>query len=225
MVENIKAALFDLDGTLVDSMWMWKIIDIEFLEKYNMELPDDLQKEIEGMSFTETATYFKERFKLKESLEEIKGIWNGMAFEKYSTQVPMKKGALSFLKYLKGKGVKLGIATSNSMELVNAVVKAHRLDEIFDSIRTACEVKAGKPAPDIYLKVASDLGVTPEECLVFEDVPMGILAGKNANMKVCTIFDDFSKEYEVEKRSLADYYINDYEDIKYKTYEVLTNEL
>lgn len=224
MIDNIKAALFDLDGTLVDSMWIWKSIDIEFLGKYNIDLPDELQKEIEGMSFTETAVYFKNRFELKESLEEIKSIWNQMAYDKYSTQVPMKKGALSFLEYLKSNGIKLGIATSNSAELVTAVIKAHRLDNIFDSIRTACEVNAGKPSPDIYLQVARDLGVTPEECLVFEDIPMGILAGKNANMKVCTIFDDFSKDAEEEKRSLADYYIRDYEDIKYQRYEVLSNE-
>ena len=62
MLENIKAVLFDLDGTLVDSMWMWKDIDIEYLGRYGYELPSELQKEIEGMSLSETAVYFKERF-------------------------------------------------------------------------------------------------------------------------------------------------------------------
>ena len=64
MFENIKAVFFDMDGTIVDSMWMWKKIDIEFLGKHNIELPDNLQREIEGMSFSETAVYFKERFSL-----------------------------------------------------------------------------------------------------------------------------------------------------------------
>ncbi len=66
MLENIKAVLFDLDGTLVDSMWMWKDIDIEYLGRYGYELPSELQKEIEGMSLSETAVYFKERFAIQE---------------------------------------------------------------------------------------------------------------------------------------------------------------
>lgn len=221
MLKNVKAALFDLDGTLVDSMWMWKSIDVEFLGRYGIALPDDLQKEIEGMGFSETAVYFKDRFGLKESLDEIKDEWNRMAHHKYLTQVPMKKGALPFLSELKERGISLGIATSNSRALVEAVASVHGLDRMFDTIITACDVKAGKPSPDIYLKVAGDLKAQPDECLVFEDVPMGIMAGKNAMMRVCAIYDEFSADQEAEKRSLADYYIKDYEDIKLGTYEVL----
>ena len=71
----------------------------------------------------------------------------------------------------------------------------------------------GKPAPDIYLKVAGDLSVSPAQCLVFEDVPAGILAGKRAGMTVCAIDDEFSREMEEEKRQLADYFIYDYHQI------------
>ncbi|SCP94967.1 HAD family hydrolase [Anaerobium acetethylicum] len=224
MLKNVKTAIFDLDGTLVDSMWMWKTIDIEFLGRYGISLPDDLQKEIEGMGFSETAVYFKDRFGLKESLDEIKHEWNRMAFDKYQNHVPMKKGAVHFLQQLKDNGISLGIATSNSRELAETVAKVHGLDRMFDTIITACDVRAGKPAPDIYLKAAGDLGAHPDHCLVFEDVPMGILAGKNARMRVCTIYDEFSADQEEEKRSLADYYIKDYEDIKFGTYEVLKND-
>lgn len=77
MIDNrIKAALFDLDGTLVDSMWMWKAIDIEYLGRYQIELPEDLGQCIEGMSFTETALYMKERFQIPEDVEEMKAAWN-----------------------------------------------------------------------------------------------------------------------------------------------------
>ena len=86
---------------------------------------------------------------------------------------------------------------------------------------TSDEAKAGKPAPDVYLKVAESLGVKPERCLVFEDVPNGILAGKNAGMKVCAVEAPFSKPQEERKKELADYYIQDYDDIKNNTYEVL----
>jgi HAD superfamily hydrolase (TIGR01509 family) len=224
MLNNVKAVLFDLDGTLVDSMWVWKEIDIEFLSGYDIELPEDLQNSIEGMSFTETAMYFKERFQFKETVEEIKNIWNKMAFEQYTTTVQLKDGAKFFLEYLKQNKIKTGISTSNSIELVKGVLKAKEIEHLFDAVITACEVNAGKPSPDIYLKTAEKLSVKPSECLVFEDIPMGILAGKNANMKVCTIYDDFSKNQDAKKRHLADYYINTFHEVLEGTYEVLINE-
>ena len=88
MLDEIQAVIFDLDGTLVDSMWMWKDIDIEYLRQYGIELPETLQQDIEGMSFTETATYFKETFQIPKSLEEIKQDWYDMAYEKYAHEVP-----------------------------------------------------------------------------------------------------------------------------------------
>ena len=88
MLNNIRAVLFDLDGTLVDSMWMWKDIDIEYLGSRHLPLPEDLQRSIEGMSLTETAVYFKKRFALPDDLEEIKKEWMDMAREKYRSQEP-----------------------------------------------------------------------------------------------------------------------------------------
>ena len=85
----VKAVLFDFDGTLADSMWMWDDIDIEYLGSRGIALPDTLQKEIEGMSFSETAIYFKETFHLDDSLEEIKADWNRMAMDKYFHEVPL----------------------------------------------------------------------------------------------------------------------------------------
>lgn len=210
MLNKKKAVIFDLDGTLVDSMWMWKTIDIQFLGDRGLDCPDDLQKEIEGMSFTETAFYFKERFKLTESLDEIKKIWTSMALDKYKNEVTLKPGAGEFLMHLSSQGLKAGIATSNGREMVDAVIESLQIGKYFQRIATSCEVAAGKPAPDIYLKVANELSISPNQCLVFEDVPAGILAGKRAGMTVCAIDDEFSRDRETEKRELADYFIYDY---------------
>ena len=221
MLENIKAVLFDLDGTLVDSMWMWKDIDIEYLGKRGFDLPGELQKDIEGMSLTETATYFKNRFELPESLEEIKKEWMDMARDKYCHQVPLKPGAKEFLLYLKEHQIRTGIASSNGIKLVHAVLQAQGVDQYLDSVHTCCDVKRGKPNQDIYLLVAEELDVKPEECLVFEDIPMGILAGKRAGMRTCAVEDVFSRDQMNEKRQLADYYIQDYYDVLQERYEVL----
>ncbi len=157
MLKYAKAVLFDLDGTLVDSMWMWKDIDMEYLGKYGITLPPELQEYIEGMSFSEVSAYFKEAFGIKESLEEIKSEWVSMAKYKYTHEVPLKPGALRFLKHLKEQGIPMGIATSNSRDLLDAVLESLEISPYFDCCMTSCEAGAGKPAPDIYLKVAKIL--------------------------------------------------------------------
>ncbi len=208
--QDKKAFLFDLDGTLVDSMWIWKKIDIEYLGRFSLELPDDLQASIEGMSFSETALYFKERFSIPDSLEEMKADWNRMAWEKYTQEVPLKPGVRDFLTYYRARGVKMAVATSNSQELAEAVLAAHGLTDFFDTVVTGCEVAHGKPWPDIYLEAAGRLGVSAGECLVFEDVVAGIQAGKSAGMKVAAVEDAYSLYQNRQKRELADYYITDY---------------
>ena len=214
MLENIKAVIFDLDGTLVDSMWMWREIDIEYLGRFGIPLPETLQKEISGMSFSETAVYFKESFGIPDSLEKMKQDWNDMAFYKYTHEVPLKPGVLDFLKRLKSQGIRTGIATSNSKELVKTAVESLHIAEYLDEIHTSCEVAKGKPAPDIYLLVAECLGVAPKHCLVFEDIPEGILSGKRAGMKVCAVEDEFSLGMTEEKKKLSDYYITHYDEVR-----------
>lgn len=210
MLRDIEAVIFDMDGSLVDSMWMWRAIDIEYLGRYKIPLPENLQSEIEGMSFRETACYFKEHFAIPDSLEEIMAEWNRMAWNKYMYEVPLKKGIPAFLRHCREKGIRLGIATSNSRELVENVAAVHNLREYFTCIMTGSEVLRGKPNPDIYLAVAHGLGVPAGRCLVFEDIVAGILAGKNAGMRVCAVEDEYSADSRDRKRELADYYIDDY---------------
>lgn len=222
MLTGIDAVIFDLDGSLVDSMWVWTSIDDDYLERYNLTMPEGFHELIEGMSSTETAGFFLNSFPhLERTIEQVKEEWMHMALDKYTTQVPLKEGAYDFIRRTKAQGVKFGIATSNTRALVDATLDALQITDLFDAVRTSCEVSAGKPAPDVYLKVAEDLKVKPENCLVFEDVPMGILAGKNAGMRVCAVDDEFSRPQETKKKKLADFYIYHYDEIKKKTYEVL----
>lgn len=213
MLNNIKACLFDMDGTLLDSMHIWKDIDIEFLGRYGYELPPTLQREIEGMSFRETACYIKDRFSLPPSIEEIMNIWNEMAFQKYSEEIFFKEGAFEFVKMLKEKGIRTAICTSNSRELVNAVAEHLGFMPYFDTIITSCEVGAGKPAPDIYLEAAKRVGVEPEHCLVFEDIVTGLTAGKRAGMKLCAVEDVYSADQREAKKAMSDYYVENYLDL------------
>lgn len=213
MFNELKAVIFDLDGTIVDSMWIWKQIDIDYLTKRGIQLPDDLQREIEGMSFTETAIYFKKRFNLKETIDEIKSEWSSMAYDYYKNRVQLKDGVKQFIEYMKFQDKKLGIGTSNAKELAVEVLKAHNILHYFDTLRTSCEVKKGKPNPDVFLKVAEDLKVKPENCLVFEDTYAGVLAAKRAGMRVFAVADELSFPYKKEISKLADKYIESFIDI------------
>ena len=213
LLKDRKAVLFDLDGTLVDSMWVWRNIDIDFLSAIGQELPADLQKCIEGMSFTETAEYFKKRFSIDDDVEDIKKKWNQMAYDKYTSEVKLKKGAKEFLARLKSDGIRIGIASSNSVTLIEGALKAEGVLEYFDAITTGCEAGAGKPAPDIYLLAAKKVGIAPSECLVFEDIPMGIMAGNSAGMTTVAVEDDYSYGMRKEKERLAKYFIEDYTEI------------
>lgn len=224
MLENKKAVIFDLDGTLVDSMWMWGAIDVEYLKKHNHQLPNDLEHKIAGMSFTETSIYFKKRFKIADPLEKIQQEWIEMARYNYLNKAPLKPGAAHLLKYLQEHGIKMGIASSNSAELVHEVLNAHDISGYFSAVHTSCEVKSGKPSPDIYLLAAKQLGVRPDECLVFEDIPEGVMAGQRAGMTTCAIWDEFNNEQTAEIKGLADYYITSFDDIFDETYEVCKHE-
>lgn len=210
MLTNIKAVIFDMDGSLVDSMWIWKQIDIDYLGRFGHKLPESLQSEIEGMSFYETAMYIKARFNIPREIDEMIADWNQMAWDKYENEVFLKPGAAEFLKECQMRGIKLGIASSNSRELVENVIRSRGLQGIFGYIMTGSDNVKGKPAPDIYLRVAEGLGVVPEECLVFEDIVQGILAGKSAGMRVCAVEDLYSVHQREEKLKLADYYIEDF---------------
>ncbi len=222
MLKDTDAIIFDIDGTLIDSMHVWTDIDEIFLEKYHLEEPENFHEGMEGKSYSETAQYFLDLFPgLPHTRQDLENEWHEMAYEIYTKEMTLKKGAREFIVAMHKEGKKLGIATSNSRDLAEGMLKNNGVWEYLDSVWTSDEAKAGKPAPDVYLKVAESLGVEPKRCLVFEDVPNGILAGKNAGMKVCAVEDSFSKEQEKKKRELADYYIQDYDDIKNNTYEVL----
>ncbi len=210
MFNNFDGVIFDLDGTLIDSMGIWHQIDIDYLGSKGIELPDDLQEKVEGKSFRETAIYFKERFNLPETIEDIMNVWNVMSFDMYTTKVVLKPGVINILEHIMDKGLKIGIATSNSTHLTKAVLKAMKIDRYFNAVVTGNDVNKGKPDPEIYLKAADRLKLHPSKCFVFEDIPSGILAGKNAGMTICAVEDKYSYELKERKMQLADYYTVDY---------------
>ena len=210
MLENIKGAIFDLDGTLVDSMWVWSKIDIDYLESKGHALPENLNSEICHLSFTQTANYFKERFSLSDSIDTILKDWNTMAYNHYSENVKLKDGVKEFLDKLKENNIKIALATSNSVPLLEACLKNNGIYDYFDSITTTDEVSNGKNCPDVYLLAAKKLNVNPKNCIVFEDILPAIKGAKAADMTVIAVSDKHSLNDLDEIINHSDKYINSY---------------
>lgn len=222
MLEEIKGVIFDMDGTLIDSMWVWEEVDVDYVKRYQLVEPEGFYEAIEGMRFTDVAKYYKKTFpQIRDSVEQIKADWMEMGYRLYRDEVELKSGVKEFLEELKKRGIKIGIATSNDRDMTEMVLEARGILQEFDAICTSDEVKIGKPAPDVYLKAAEDLGVAPKDCLIFEDVPAGLMAGKSAGMKTCAVADKFSEDQIEKKRALADYFIQDYFEVLKGTYEQL----
>ena len=213
MIKDKKAVLFDLDGTLVDSMWLWRSIDIEYLARFGKEYTPDLSKALDGKSIHETAVYMKERYEIPDSIEKMQQDWNDMAREYYREKVPLKEGAAELLQKLSEQGIAMGIGTSNSRDLTMEVLRARGILPYFGCVLTSAEIQAGKPKPDIYLALAQRLGVAPSDCLVFEDVVPGLQAGINAGMEVCAVSDRYGDWSEDEKKKIAHYSIDSFREV------------
>lgn len=207
MDNNIKAVIFDLDGTLIDSMGIWAEIDKEYLKRFGYGVPENLQEEITHLTLTETAIYFKENFNINNSIDDIICTWNNMALDYYSNKIKLKVDALNYLKLLKEKKIKIALATSNSTELLEATLKSNNIYHYFDAITTSEEVKKSKENPDIYLLSAKKLDVLPKDCLVFEDIVHAVKGAKLAGMKVYAVHDKASERQKQELIKLADKYI------------------
>ena len=212
-LDQCSAVIFDLDGTLIDSMGMWHNIDVEYLMRFGIEVPEDLQKELEGLTYTDVARYFKDRFHIPDSISEIGDAWLQMAGEKYRNTIPLKPGVREFLAEVKSRNHKTAIASSNHLQLIEDILRIHGIYDYIDAITTCDDVGLGKPDPEVYTVTAGKLGIDPGSCLVFEDIPVGIQAGKAAGMRVIAVEDTYSEHMREEKARLADGYITDFREL------------
>jgi HAD superfamily hydrolase (TIGR01509 family) len=206
----MNAFIFDLDGTLLDSMDVWGKIDIDFLQKRGVTVPSDYMDAISSMSFTECAAYTIKRFNLSDTIESLMREWTDMAAYAYGHTVQMKPYAKEYLSTLRERGAKLGIATSLSAELYNSALRAHGIYDWFHVICNSDDVGCGKSRPDVFLFAAKKLDVSPRDCVVFEDILPAVKTAKSAGMKVCGVYDTAAANDWEQIRETADYAISDW---------------
>jgi len=213
MIPNKKAYIFDLDGTLFESMDVWSKIDTAFFKKRRIPHPDGFTASILAMNFDEAANYTKTLLGLNESTDEIKQEWLDMAIHAYSHEVDMKPYAKEYLLSLKAKGHALAVATSLPVELMTPALHKHEIYHIFDVICTASEVGCGKSKPDIFVLTAKKLGLPPQDCLHFDDILAAVKSATSIGMEVCAVYDKTSANDWDEIKNIADHSIMGFKDI------------
>ncbi|MCI6260966.1 MAG: HAD family phosphatase [Pyramidobacter sp.] len=184
---EFAGALFDLDGTLIDSADVWARIDAEFLRRRGLVVPDDYMCAVSSKKFSEAAVYTIARFGLDETAEALAAEWLEMARREYGSGVFLRPHAGEYLRWLKARGVKLGTVTGLPHSLAEAALKNNGVYALFDAFTSADETPRGKEHPAVYLLAARRLGVTPADCAVFEDVPACLESARAAGMKVFAV--------------------------------------
>lgn len=208
-MKKIKGVIFDLDGTLLSSTDVWRKIDVEFLGKRGLEVPEDYVETITPMEFKQIADYTIERFHLPETPEAVMDEWNTMAKDAYENKVQIKPGVKELLTALKKGNIPMAVATSNIEALYKPCLKRNGILEYFDAFTECGEVGRGKSFPDIYIRSAEKLGCRPEECAVFEDIIMALETAGGVGFTTVCVRDE-AWDYSPEQINLvADYEVQE----------------
>ncbi len=213
MLPQKKGAIFDLDGTLLDSMGVWRQIDIDFLGKRGLEVPEDYLKEITAKHFKDAADYTIRRFGLDESPEAIVDEWFEMAVWDYTYNVELKPCVKEYLMQLRECGVKIAAATSSDERLFLPCLKHHDILKYFDSYTVITEVKRAKGFPDIYENAAAKIGLTASDCVVYEDILKGVRGAKMGGFYAVGVEDIHSSYEQEEIKREADCYITSFQEL------------
>lgn len=213
MLAGKKGAIFDLDGTLLDSMGVWRRIDEDFLGKRGIRVPDDYLKAITAKNFKDAADYTIERFGLKESADAIMTEWFDMAIDAYTNDVTLKPFVKEYMQMLRENGIKIAAATSSDARLFEPCLKHHGIYEWFDAFSVTAEVKRGKGYPDVYENAAEKLGLKAADCVVYEDILKGVEGAKLGGFYVIGVEDVHSSYEKEEIQKEADRYITTFEEL------------
>ncbi len=211
---RLQSAIFDMDGTLLDSMHIWQDVGSKALRSIGIEPSPDLGARLMLMTFRDGAALCKEEYHLSQSVEEIMEMTKALVRNFYENQVQPKPGVVKFLSLLKMEGVWMYIATNTDRDLVEAALRHTGLEGFFRGVLTCAEVGAGKKdSPEIYERAMRRLQSNKKDTVVFEDALHAIQTAKAAGFRVCGVYDPSAEADQDAIRSLSDYYIRSFEEM------------
>ena len=212
----IKGAIFDLDGTLLDSMFIWDTIGEEYLRSLGKEPHEDIKETFMTLTLEEAAVYYREHYGVTLSVKEIVDGVNAMVEQTYRTKVTLKPGIAEYLAWLKENGVRMCVATVTDRYLVEETLERLGVRHYFSEIFTCAEVGFGKDKPVIYQKALEHLETEKRDTYVFEDMLFALNTSKTDGFPTVGVYDRH-EAHQDELKELSDYYIRDFTDPILKT--------
>ena len=195
--EGVKLLIFDLDGTLLDSMSVWHDVDVEFLGRYGYEVTPEYTDIVKRASIEDAARYTQERYRIPLTWQEIAGTWESMVYDFYRSEVRLKNGAREYLEEAKRLGFFLCVTTALSKKNANASLIHTGIKDLFDCVITLEDLggKIDKSSPDIFLRAtdyisAPGIIVPPSKALVFDDVKAALEGARSGGFLTCAVYDN-----------------------------------
>ena len=209
----IKGAIFDFDGTLVDSMFIWDTFGEDYLRTLGKEPRENITETFKTFTLEQAAEYYREHYGVALSVNEIVDGVNEMVAKLYRTKVTLKDGVREYLEALKSQGVKMCVATVTDRPIVEDVLCNLGIRDFFTEIFTCAEVGYNKETPHIYRVALEALGAKKDETVVFEDALHALITAKKDGFKVAAVYDRHER-HQTQMKENGDYYITNYETVK-----------
>ena len=210
---RLQSAIFDMDGTLLDSMHIWDNLGSNMLRRMGYDPEPDMQKKVMVMTLRESAEYCKNTYNMPQTVEEIMDLTLAEVEEFYTTEVQARPGVKKVLSLLKMDGVWMYVATNTERRLAEAALKHAGIRDYFRGILTCGEVGVGKKdSAEIYERCLTRLQSNKKDTVVFEDAVHAIRTAKKAGFRVCGIYDPSAEADQEEIKELSDYYIRSFEE-------------
>ena len=210
----IKGAIFDIDGTLLDSMPIWENAGARYLVTLGIKAKPDLKERLDALSLPEGALYMQKEYGLSVSTEDILEGVNQVVKDFYYKEAVMKPGAYTLVKRLKENGVKLIIATATDKEMAKAALIRNGIWQDFTGMITCEEAGAGKTSPKVFELARQSLSTKKEATWVFEDSLYAVKTATEAGFPVCSIYDAYSAGNAEEIKRLSNIYVRDFSEIE-----------
>ncbi|MDE6796737.1 MAG: HAD family phosphatase [Ruminococcus sp.] len=211
----IKGIIFDLDGTLIDSMNVWCETDRIFLKENGVENPpEDISERVKKLTVDKSAELFIKEFGLECSVDYIIRRIEEIVQHEYFYKIPLKKGVPELLDFLDSKSIPYGVATVTYKNLAEAVLKRHGISDRLKFLLTSADFPQGKKTPDMYIRCAEIMGLVPENVLIAEDSLHCIETAVSAGFLTAGVYDSFSENDMENIIRISDYYFNEISEIK-----------
>lgn len=195
ILTSLKGFIFDMDGTLLESMGLWDKLYADLFASNGLAMPNDYTLAVNHLKLADCAEYTVRNTPIKMSAAEIEEFWFERARKAYAEDVPLKPYAAKLLSLLKNRGGKIGAATALGEDLFLPCLQRHKIATLFSSGTSIDEVGAGKDCPDVYLRECAKLGLTPSRCAVVEDSHVGIESAKRAGFFTIGVYDPASADH------------------------------